>query len=92
MSLASKFRYSLLLLSLFFPFPATCQIRALNIHQVFFIDGDNGIALASTDQNSVVLLSQSGGKKWTVSYQTSLVLHKALLQDSLSGWVVGGSG
>jgi photosystem II stability/assembly factor-like uncharacterized protein len=64
----------------------------INFHRVSFADDSNGIALGTTDESSFVLVSNDGGRGWHTVYESPIVLKAAILENALSGWVVGDGG
>lgn len=81
-----------LCLSLILPLCGICQGEELNFHRISFADPNNGIALGSTDEGYVVLLSHDGGKTWNVAYEMRSVFKAISWENRLSGWVVGRGG
>ncbi len=68
------------------------QAESPNLHRVIFTDSKNGIALATSANEALVLRTRDGGEEWQVTYRTSKFLRVLHMAGSSHGWIGGNEG
>jgi photosystem II stability/assembly factor-like uncharacterized protein len=63
-----------------------------DLHRVIFSDSTHGTILATSDTESIVLVTSDGGKRWKVAYKTPKFLRTQVWASRLHGWIGGNEG
>jgi len=68
------------------------SLYRVSLRRVYFMSEQNGIALASTAVAELVLVSHTGGTRWTSVYSIYNTLNSVAFQNERIGWIVGNDG